>query len=73
MHQITGYYFLTHRNGKRYVIYSTYYEHGKYRSWHECTGLTDEQAKGKFIIEHSHEVDYLIKDKKQKDSLTIKN
>jgi hypothetical protein len=40
---------------------------------HDRTGLTDEQAMGKFIIEHSKEVDYLIRDKKQKDSLTIKN
>jgi hypothetical protein len=67
-HQITGFYFY-----KNYVIYSTKYESGRYCSMHDRTGLTDEQAMGKFIIEHSKEVDYLIRDKKQKDSLTIKN
>lgn len=58
MHQITGYRF----TGK-WVIYSTLYSHGKYASMHDRTGLTDQQAMGKFIVEHSYEVDYLIKRK----------
>lgn len=67
MHQITGYFFFTHKNGKKYVIYSTLYSSGRYASTHECTGLTDEQARGKFIIEHSNEVDVLLAQKRQNE------
>jgi hypothetical protein len=72
MHQITGFYFFN-KGEKKFVIYSTKYDSGRFASVHEYTGLTDEQARGRFIVEHSEEVDYLIRDKKQKDSLTIKN
>lgn len=72
MHQITGYYFFN-KGDKKYVIYSTKYPSRRFASVHECTDLTDEQARGKFIVEHSNEVDYLIKEKQRQDSLTIKN
>jgi hypothetical protein len=61
-HQITGYYFFT-KGEKKFVIYSTKYKGGRYASIHECTELTDEQARGKFVIEHSNEVDQLMKQK----------
>jgi hypothetical protein len=63
MHQITGFYFFTKADGKKFVVYSTKYPSGRYCSLHECTGLADEQARGKFILEHSKEVDYLIRQK----------
>lgn len=63
MHQITGYVF--HKN---YVIYSTKYKHGRYCSMHDRTGLTDQQAQGKFIVEHNNEVNHLIQVKKQEES-----
>lgn len=64
MHQVTGYYF----TGK-WVIYSTLYRQGRYASIHDRTGLTDQQAMGKFLIEHSHEVDYLLlQEQKQQHS-----
>jgi hypothetical protein len=72
MHQITGYYFFE-KGDKKFVIYSTKYESGRFASMHECTGLTDEQARGKFIVEHSKEVDFLRMEKQRQDSLTIKN
>jgi hypothetical protein len=72
MHQITGYYFFT-KGDKKFVIYSTKYDSGRFASMHDCTGLTDEQARGKFIVEHSKEVDFLRKEKQRQDSLTIKN
>jgi hypothetical protein len=62
MHQITGFYFFT-KGEKKYVIYSTLYSHGRYANTFECTGLTDEQARGKFIIEHSKMVDLSLKQK----------
>jgi hypothetical protein len=63
MHPITGYYFFSHANGKKYVVYSTLYKSGRYASMHECTDLTDEQARGKFVIEHSNEVDLVMRQK----------
>ena len=73
MHQITGYYFFT-KGEKKYVIYSTKYPDGRFASMHECTGMTDEQARGRFIIEHSEEVDYLMREKQLKEhSLNLKN
>jgi hypothetical protein len=72
MHQITGYYFFT-KGDKKFVIYSTKYDSGRFASMHECTGLTDEQARGRFIVEHSQEVDFLRREKQRQDSLTIKN
>lgn len=75
MHQITGFYFFTKpKTGKRYVMYSTLYKSGRYASTHDCTGLTDAQARGKFIIEHSNEVDTLLRqerENKQKQSKII--
>lgn len=68
MHQITGYFFITHKNGKKFVIYSTLYKSGRYASMHECTGITDEQARGKFIIEHSKEVDHLLREEQKNKS-----
>jgi hypothetical protein len=68
MHTITGFYFFSHKNGKKYVIYSTLYKLGRFASLHECTGMTDAQARGAFVIEHSREVDYLMKVKKQNDN-----
>jgi hypothetical protein len=62
-HQITGYYFFN-KGEKKYVIYSTKYKGGRYASMHECTGLTEEQARGKFITAHSEEVDHLLKRQK---------
>lgn len=53
---------------KRFVMYSTLYRGGRFSSMHECTGLTDEQAKGKFIIEHSNEVDHLIAEKQRREN-----
>lgn len=67
MHQITGYYFFT-KGDKRFVVYSTLYQSGRYASFHDCTGLTEEQAKGKFIIDHNKEVDLLMQQKKKNDS-----
>jgi hypothetical protein len=66
MHQITGFYF----TGK-YVFYSTKYAHARYMSCHDRTGLTDEQAKGKFIIEHNREVDYLIAQKRENSKIIL--
>lgn len=63
MHQITGYYFL----GQKHVMYSTMYSHGRYCSIHDRTGLTEAQAKGRFIVEHSQEVDRLIKERKDRE------
>lgn len=68
MHSITGFYFFTKADGKKFVVYSTLYKSGRYASIHDCTGLTDEQARGKFVIEHSNEVDHLMKVKKQNES-----
>lgn len=68
MHQITGYYFFSHKNGKKYVVYSTLYESGRWASMHECTGLTEAQARGKFIVEHSKEVDRLMAEKKRNET-----
>ena len=62
MHQITGFRFFD-KADKRFVIYSTLYKSGRWASLHECTGLTDEQARGKFIVEHSKEVDRLMMEK----------
>lgn len=70
MHQITGYYFFT-KGEKKFVVYSTLYKAGRFASMHECTGLTDEQARGKFLIEHSNEVDLLIKQKKQQNKIVL--
>jgi hypothetical protein len=67
MHQITGYYFFT-KSDKRFVVYSTLYQSGRYASFHDCTGLTEEQAKGKFIVDHNKEVDFLMQQKKKNDS-----
>jgi hypothetical protein len=67
MHQITGFRFFN-KGPKRFVIYSTLYKSGRWASMHECTGLTDEQARGKFIVEHSEEVDRLMAQKKLNDS-----
>jgi hypothetical protein len=74
MHQITGFRFFTKNNGNKYVVYSTLYSHGRYASLHDCTGLTDQQAMGKFIVEHNHEVDRLLKEKQanEKQSLILK-
>jgi hypothetical protein len=66
-HQITGFYFFK-KGDKSYVVYSTLYKSGRYASWHECTGLTEEQARGKFVLEHSAEVDLLMRQKKANDS-----
>lgn len=63
MYQVTGFYFHKH-----YVIYSTKTTTGRFASMHDRTGLTDQQAQGKFHIEHSEEVDRLIKQKKDTDS-----
>jgi hypothetical protein len=61
MHQITGYRFFN-KGQKKYVMYSTLYERGRFATVHECTDLTDQQAMGKFICEHSHEVDRMIRE-----------
>lgn len=68
MHQITGYYFFSHKNGKKYVVYSTLYKSGRWASMHDCTGLTEAQARGKFVIEHSEEVDRLMAEKKKNET-----
>lgn len=67
MHQITGYYFFT-KGDKKFLVYSTLYKSGRWASFHDCTGLTDEQARGKFIVEHSKEVDLLMAQKKKDES-----
>lgn len=67
MHQVTGFYFFN-KGEKKYVVYSTLYKSGRYASWHDCTGLTDEQARGKFLVEHSNEVDLLMKQKKRDEN-----
>ena len=63
MHLITGYYFHKH-----YVIYSTKTKDGRFCSMHDRTDLTDQQAMGKFIVEHNHEVETLIRQKKREES-----
>jgi hypothetical protein len=73
MHQITGFYFFSHKDGSKYVVYSTLYKSGRWASMHECTGLTDEQARGKFVVEHSEEVDRLMKQKEKAKSKIILN
>jgi hypothetical protein len=72
-HTITGFYFFSHVNGKKYVVYSTLYKSGRWASMHECTGLTDEQARGKFVVEHSEEVDRLMMQKEKAKSKIILN
>lgn len=72
MHQITGYRFFFKKD-KKFVLYSTLYAHGRYASLHECTGLTDQQASVKFIVEHNHEVDRLLAEKKRNQSKIILN
>jgi hypothetical protein len=67
MHQVTGFYFFT-KDDKKYVVYSTLYKSGRYASFHEYTGLTDEQARGRFIIEHSKEVDSLLMQKQSNEN-----
>jgi hypothetical protein len=57
MHKITGFYFFDHKDGRRFVIYSTLYKEGRFANTFECTGLSDEQARGKFVIDHSKMVD----------------
>lgn len=71
MHQITGFYFLTNKDGRKHVVYSTLYKDGRYCSMHDATGLTDEQARGKFVIEHSNEVDHLLREKNKQQSKII--
>lgn len=66
MHPVTGYYFLGGAGGK-YVMYSTMYDHGRYLSIHNREGLTEAQAKGKFLVEHSHEVDRLMKENRDRE------
>jgi hypothetical protein len=66
MHQITGFYFFTHKDGRKFVIYSTRYKSGRYANTFECTGLTDEQARGKFIVEHSKMVDATLRQTQSK-------
>jgi hypothetical protein len=65
-HQITGYRFFT-KGEKNFVIYSTLYKSGRFASLHNCTGLTEEQARGKFIVEHSNEVDLLLMEKQNQE------
>lgn len=67
-HPITGFYFHITKEGVKWVGYSTLYHSGRYLSWHNATGLTDEQARGKFIVEHSQEVDHLIAEKQKKEN-----
>jgi hypothetical protein len=55
------------------VVYSTLYKSGRWASMHECTGLTDEQARGKFVVEHSEEVDRLMMQKEKAKSKIILN
>jgi hypothetical protein len=64
MHQITGYFFFSNKKGKKYVVYSTLYKSGRYASMHNCTGMSDDQARGAFILEHSREVDHLLTQEK---------
>lgn len=64
MHQITGFYFFTHKDGRRFVIYSTLYQSGRFASFHDCTGMTEQQARGAFITQHNHEVDRLLVQKR---------
>jgi hypothetical protein len=66
MHSITGFFFFDHKDGRRFVIYSTLYSHGRYANTFECTGLTDEQARGKFVLDHSKLVDNTLKSQKSK-------
>lgn len=68
MHQITGYYFFTKSDGKKYVVYSTLYKEGRFANMFECTGLTDEQARGKFVIDHSQMVDASLIQKRNQES-----
>lgn len=64
MHPVTGYFFFTNaKTGRKHVIYSTLYSDGWFASMHDCTGLTEQQARGRFLVEHSWEVDVLIKQK----------
>lgn len=70
MHQVTGFYFFN-KDDKKYVVYSTLYKHGRYASVHECTGLTDPQAQGKFLIDHSNEVDLLLRQKKSNSKIIL--
>lgn len=69
MHLPTGYYFL----GTKWVMYSTKYESGRWASIHDRTGLSEEQARGKFLVEHSHEVDRLMVEAKTKQSKHLLN
>jgi hypothetical protein len=65
MHKITGFFFFDHKDGRRFVIYSTLYESGRYANTFECTGLTDEQARGKFVIDHSNMVELTLKQQRK--------
>lgn len=58
--QVTGFYF--HKN---YVIYSTKTKEGRFCSMHNREGLTDQQAMGKFHLEHAREVEHLVRIKKE--------
>lgn len=68
MHYPTGYYFFSHKDGRKFVIYSTLYKEGRFANTFECTGLTDEQARGKFLIDHSKMVDSSMVQKRLQES-----
>ena len=55
------------KGDKRFVVYSTLYKSGRYASWHDCTGMPDDQARGKFLMEHSNEEDHLLKTENQQN------
>jgi hypothetical protein len=67
MHYPTGFYFFT-KGEKKYVIYSTLYKSGRYANTFECTDLTDEQARGKYLIDHSKMVDATMRQKQMQES-----
>lgn len=71
MHQITGFYFFDHKDGRRFVIYSTLYKEGRFANTFECTGLTDEQARGKFIVDHSRMVDASLNQLRKQSKIVL--
>lgn len=69
---ITGYYFF--RKGERkYVLYSSIIGDDRFASMHDCTELTDDQAKNRFKEEHHKEVMLLIKQKHENDQSKANN